>query len=359
MAQTIESLPTRAREPDAEPHAIEAMLNYIVDDGSKIFTETGAPGANDRRSGGKPDPRRVTLRNGRHQDFILERDGFHFIRHDTKVTDFFDEAEVQRIYYPEMESAGEGRERGGAGRRLRPHATHGRRCGARGTQNSRGRITGAQRLHGAVWPAARARPSARGGRRSSAPSLRDHPGVAAHSLSSAPAGTRGGSGRSPGRRPGRPGADEVAKRRLEKLLLQAPEGSGRARRAGRPWAGPRAAALGIGWASGGGAVTGGSVTGGAGGRLGVAAALRAGRGSVPVPDLGRRPSAASDFARGFAEREDGGMASDSAGGAFRPAIERSAKNEKCAEWPASHGYWPPARRQLRSTRLSPREPTHL
>ena len=104
MPQTVESLPTRAREPDAEPQAIEATLNYIVDDGTQIFTETGAPGANDRRSGGKPDPRRVTLSNGRHLDFILERDGFHFIRHDTKVTDFFDEAEVRRIYYPEMEA---------------------------------------------------------------------------------------------------------------------------------------------------------------------------------------------------------------------------------------------------------------
>jgi hypothetical protein len=104
MAQMVESLATRAREPDAEPQAIEATLAYIVDDGTKVFTETGAPGANDRRSGGKPDPRRVTLRNGRHQDFMLDRDGFHFIRHDTKVTDFFDETEVRRIYYPEMEA---------------------------------------------------------------------------------------------------------------------------------------------------------------------------------------------------------------------------------------------------------------
>jgi hypothetical protein len=104
MVQTVESLATRAHEPDAEPQAIEATLDYIVDDGTKIFTETGAPGANDKRSGGKPDPRRVTLRNGRRLDFTLERDGFHFIRHDTKVTDFFDEAEVQRIYYPETEA---------------------------------------------------------------------------------------------------------------------------------------------------------------------------------------------------------------------------------------------------------------
>jgi hypothetical protein len=104
MAHAVESLATQAHKPDAEPQAIEAMLNYIVDDGTKIFTETGAPGANDRRSGGKPDPHRVTVHNGRHLDFILERDGFHFMRHDTKVTDFFDEAEVQRIYYREMEA---------------------------------------------------------------------------------------------------------------------------------------------------------------------------------------------------------------------------------------------------------------
>jgi hypothetical protein len=104
MAQAVESLATQARKTDAEPAAIEATLDYIVNDGAKIFTETGAPGANDRRTGGKPDPRRVTLHNGRHQDFMLERDGFHFIPHDTKVADFFDEAEVRRVYYPQMEA---------------------------------------------------------------------------------------------------------------------------------------------------------------------------------------------------------------------------------------------------------------
>ena len=104
MAQAVESLATQAYRPDAEPEAIEATLNYIVADGTKIFTETGAPGANDRRSGGKPDPRRVTLHNGRPREFTLERDGFCFIRHDTKVADFFNEAEVRRIYYPEMEA---------------------------------------------------------------------------------------------------------------------------------------------------------------------------------------------------------------------------------------------------------------
>jgi hypothetical protein len=104
MAQAVECVTKQVHQPDGEPDGVEATLNYIVADGTKIFTETGAPGANDRRSGGKPDPRRVTLHNGRHRDFMLERAGFHFIRHDTKVADFFDESEVRRTYYPEMEA---------------------------------------------------------------------------------------------------------------------------------------------------------------------------------------------------------------------------------------------------------------
>jgi hypothetical protein len=104
MAQAAESLAARSPGSDAESGAIEATLNYIVDDGTKIFTETGAPGANDRRNGGTPDPRRVTLHNGRGHDFALERDGFRFIPHDTAMADFFDEAELRRVYYPEMEA---------------------------------------------------------------------------------------------------------------------------------------------------------------------------------------------------------------------------------------------------------------
>src|SRR5262249_4780908 len=74
-------------DPETAPDTIEATLNYIVDDGTKIFTETAAPGATDVRSGGKPDPRRVTIRNGRHHtgEFTLERNGFHFVHHDTAV----------------------------------------------------------------------------------------------------------------------------------------------------------------------------------------------------------------------------------------------------------------------------------
>src|ERR1700722_5822600 len=97
---------TQVLETEIAPDAIEATLNYVVNDATKIFTETAAPGGTDVRTGGKPDPRQVAIRNGRHhaRDFTLERNGFHFVRHDTSVGDFFNEAQVQGAYYAEMEA---------------------------------------------------------------------------------------------------------------------------------------------------------------------------------------------------------------------------------------------------------------
>jgi hypothetical protein len=88
------------------PDTIEATLNYIVDDGTKVFTVVAAPGGSDTRSGGTPDPRRVLIHNGRphSDDFALDRNGFRFVRHDTKMADFFNEDEIRRVYYPEMEA---------------------------------------------------------------------------------------------------------------------------------------------------------------------------------------------------------------------------------------------------------------
>jgi hypothetical protein len=89
--------------PKTAPDTIEATLNYIVDDGTKVFTIVATPGGSDARAGGTPDPRRITLHNGRlHDDFVLGRNGFRFVRHDTKMADFYDEDEIKRVYYPEM-----------------------------------------------------------------------------------------------------------------------------------------------------------------------------------------------------------------------------------------------------------------
>jgi hypothetical protein len=100
MDQVLEAAPVTA------PDAIEATLSYYLDNGEKPFTQTAAPGSTDVRRGGGSDPRRVTLRNGRPDAdaLVLDRDGFRFVRHDTQVADFADEAEIRRVYYPEMEA---------------------------------------------------------------------------------------------------------------------------------------------------------------------------------------------------------------------------------------------------------------
>ena len=95
---------TQLGEIDTAPDTIEATLNYMNNNGEKIFTETASPGGLDVRSGGSPDPHPMAIRNGRLRDFTLDRDGFRFVRHDTRVADFFDEAEVRSTYYAEMEA---------------------------------------------------------------------------------------------------------------------------------------------------------------------------------------------------------------------------------------------------------------
>jgi hypothetical protein len=93
-------------EQESSTQAIEATVNYILDNGEKLFTYTGGPGSLDVRTGGTPDPHSVTIRNARLAggQFALDREGFRFVRHDTKVRDFFDEDEIRRVYYPEMEA---------------------------------------------------------------------------------------------------------------------------------------------------------------------------------------------------------------------------------------------------------------
>jgi len=94
-------------EQATAPETIEATLTYFVDTEIMPVSLVGAPGGSDQRvGGGKPDPHRVVMRNGRLETdrFALERNGFRFVRHDTRVVDFFDEEEVRRVYYPEMEA---------------------------------------------------------------------------------------------------------------------------------------------------------------------------------------------------------------------------------------------------------------
>ena len=83
---------------------ITADLSYLVDTGDKLVTEVAAPGGRDKRLGGKSsETHRVAIHNGRPlaDHFVFEREGFRFVPHRSQVADFFDAAEVRRVYYPE------------------------------------------------------------------------------------------------------------------------------------------------------------------------------------------------------------------------------------------------------------------
>jgi len=135
-------------DPETVP-AIEATLNYVKNTGEKLFTYTGGPGSLDVRTGGTVEPQRVTIRNGRRdaKGFTLDRNGFHFVPHPTQMTDFFDEDEIKRVYYPEMIDLIKAES--GAKRVVvvRPHAAHRRRRVAREDKNSRSGAPRAQRLY--------------------------------------------------------------------------------------------------------------------------------------------------------------------------------------------------------------------
>jgi hypothetical protein len=94
---------TQLVELDA-PETVEGTVNYIENDGKEIYTYSGGPGSTEVRSQGTPDPHTVPMHNGRLRTdrFMLDGDGFRFVDHQTKMTDFFDAAEIAQVYYPEM-----------------------------------------------------------------------------------------------------------------------------------------------------------------------------------------------------------------------------------------------------------------
>jgi hypothetical protein len=94
---------TQLAELDA-PETVAATVNYIVNDGTEIYTYSGGPGSTEVRSQGTADPQTVPMHNGRlNKDrFTLDSNGFRFVDHHTKMTDFFDADEIARVYYPEM-----------------------------------------------------------------------------------------------------------------------------------------------------------------------------------------------------------------------------------------------------------------
>ncbi len=92
-------------DADLAPDSIEATLSYYSGDGSMPISLVAEPGGRDERIGAAgSETHRVKIRNGRPlaATFALDREGFRFVDHDTRVADFYDEREIETVYYPEM-----------------------------------------------------------------------------------------------------------------------------------------------------------------------------------------------------------------------------------------------------------------
>src|SRR5574341_1449187 len=80
-------------------------IPYTVETGEKLVNETFGPNNIRRRKTGTHELMPVPICNGRvlAGRLSLEEQGFVFVEHKTKVADFFDAAELESVYYPEVE----------------------------------------------------------------------------------------------------------------------------------------------------------------------------------------------------------------------------------------------------------------
>ena len=84
---------------------VQADLNYMIETGDKPVTDLAEPGERQSFRTGQFEARHVTIHDARPiaDEFTLEENGFAILRHETAVTDFYDEAQIKAVYYPETE----------------------------------------------------------------------------------------------------------------------------------------------------------------------------------------------------------------------------------------------------------------
>ena len=83
---------------------VTAEVTYAIDTGEKPVNETFTAGQVIRRRTGATERRAMPIRDGRPvaSQFSLDRNGFILVEHKTAVTSFFDAAQVETVYYPEI-----------------------------------------------------------------------------------------------------------------------------------------------------------------------------------------------------------------------------------------------------------------
>jgi hypothetical protein len=84
---------------------VDADVLYALTSGQRPHVYMYEPPPGEERLVGEYGPRRVRIEDGRAQQggFALDVHGFAFEPHVTALNDAYDDAEVRRVYYPEME----------------------------------------------------------------------------------------------------------------------------------------------------------------------------------------------------------------------------------------------------------------
>jgi len=91
----------------SDPDELLADLIFVDPAGESPMLHLAKPSEPDpERTRGSFVPVEVVLHNGRRleRETTLDEEGFVFVRHETAVEDFYDDAQVRAIYYPEIEA---------------------------------------------------------------------------------------------------------------------------------------------------------------------------------------------------------------------------------------------------------------
>jgi len=87
----------------ADSDVVTASITYALDTGEKLVNETFGPNNIRRRTTGAHEHRMMPIRDARpiRHTLSLDRNGFVLADHETRMHDFFDAEELQRVYYEE------------------------------------------------------------------------------------------------------------------------------------------------------------------------------------------------------------------------------------------------------------------
>jgi hypothetical protein len=94
LADAVDQLPS-----------VQAELNYLKRNGARPRTYTYDPPDGGARTNQIPDPHTLAIRDARRiaSEVSVDTEGFGLVLHRSAVSDFYDDDEVRRVYYPEAE----------------------------------------------------------------------------------------------------------------------------------------------------------------------------------------------------------------------------------------------------------------